>query len=118
VDADVLEPAQAMGRLHELAEYVNVYHNRGDAALVVSDVTKGNPERLGHAGAAHPAMLHNKVHQIDCSPIVTGWVEHSYYLAGRVNQDIRLSLAGLPPDDTERPRTAVPNAAANLWRMT
>jgi esterase/lipase superfamily enzyme len=118
VDSDVLEPARPMARLHELAEYVNVYHNRGDAALVVSDVTKGNPERLGHAGAAHPAMLHNKVHQIDCSPIVTGWIEHSYYLSGRVNQDIRLSLAGLPPDDAERPRTAVPNAAANLWRMT
>lgn len=33
VDHDVLEPNQPLGRLPELCNYVNVYYNRGDAAL-------------------------------------------------------------------------------------
>ena len=106
-----------MGNLHELARSVSVYHNRGDLAMYVSDYTKGNPERLGTAGAARPAALHNKVEQVNCTPVVKGFVEHSYYLDGWVNQDIRLSIAGLAPDDSRRRRQRSQDFP-NVWQLT
>lgn len=117
VDDSVLEPGQPMGRIHELARSVSVYHNRGDVAMVVSDYTKGNPERLGSGGAARPALLHNKVQQIDCTPIVRGLVEHSYYLSGHVNADIRQGIDGLSHGDISRRRARDSNFA-NIWTMT
>ncbi len=108
VDADVLEPGRPMGDLHELARQVTVYHNTGDVALHVSDYTKGNPDRLGSHGATRAAMLPDKVQQVDCSGIVGGFVEHSYYLAGRVNDDILRSIDGVAADDPSRGRTRKP----------
>ncbi|NJL17656.1 MAG: alpha/beta hydrolase [Nitrospira sp.] len=102
VDDTALETGQPLERLHELARSVSVYHNRGDVALVVSDFTKGNPDRLGSNGPAKPAVVHNKVHQVDCTPIVKGLVEHSYYLVGHVNADIRMSIDGIQHDDPRR----------------
>jgi esterase/lipase superfamily enzyme len=116
VDDTVLEPGQPLGRLHELARSVSVYHNRGDAALVVSDFTKGNPDRLGSNGPARPNLVHNKVHEIDCTPIVKGLVEHSYYLVGNVNADIRMSIDGVPHDDARRRRKKV-GSLGNQWEM-
>jgi esterase/lipase superfamily enzyme len=104
VDDSVLEPGQPMGDLHQLARTVSVYHNTGDVALHVSDYTKGNPDRLGSAGAARAAMLPDKVELIDCSAIVGGFVEHSYYLDGRVADDILRSIDGVPADDGARKR--------------
>jgi len=43
VDDDALEPGRPLGRIHEIAREVTVYHNRGDKDLHVSDITKGNP---------------------------------------------------------------------------
>ncbi len=116
VDDNVLERGNPMARLHELTRNVTVYFNRGDAALHVSDYTKGNPDRLGTAGSAHPSAVHSKIHQVDCSPIVSGFVEHSYYLCGRINQDICQSIAGLDPtaDDRNRQRNPI---AQNTWIM-
>jgi esterase/lipase superfamily enzyme len=116
VDDNVLEAGQPMGSLHELTRSVSVYHNRSDLAMYVSDYTKGNPDRLGTAGAARPAALHNKVNQIDCTPVVKGIVEHSYYIDGWVNRDIRLSIAGLPPDDPRRFRKRSADWP-NVWQM-
>lgn len=104
VDADALEPGRPMGDLYQLARGVTVYHNTGDVALHVSDYTKGNPERLGSHGASRAALLPDKVQQVDCSRIVGGLVEHSYYLDGRVNDDILRSIDGVAPDDASRPR--------------
>lgn len=116
VNDNVLEVDQPMGRLHEMARTVSVYHNRDDRALVISDVTKGNPERLGGTGAARPGMLHQKIHQIDCAPIVSGLVQHSYYLCGTVNADIRRSIDGVESDDSQRARERVANYN-NVWKM-
>jgi esterase/lipase superfamily enzyme len=116
VDDNVLEPGLPLGALHELSQHVTVYHNRGDVAMYVSDYTKGNPERLGHNGAARPAQVHNKVHQVDCTPIVSGLVEHSYYQDGRVNQDIRHSIASLPFDSPLRTRVRSADLP-NVWRL-
>lgn len=116
VDSNVLEPGQPMGDLHELARTVSVYHNTGDAALRVSDYTKGNPDRLGSYGAARAAVLPDKVEQVDCSAIVGGAVEHSYYLDGRVADDILLSIDGFAADDGKRQRTRKSGAGVR-WQM-
>ena len=116
VDASVLEPGQPLGDLHELARTVSVYHNTGDAALRISDYTKGNPDRLGSYGAARSAVLSDKVEQIDCSPIVGGVVEPSYYLDGRVADDILMSIDGVPVDDERRTRAPKPGAGVR-WQF-
>jgi esterase/lipase superfamily enzyme len=116
VDDDVLQPGHAMGSVHELGRCVTVYHNRGDLSMVISDHTKGHPERLGAGGAARPTLLHNKVHQVDCTPIVAGLVAHSYYLSGSVRDDIRQSIDGIALDDPRRLRLRDPNAP-NVWTM-
>ncbi|HWQ95658.1 MAG TPA: alpha/beta hydrolase [Gammaproteobacteria bacterium] len=115
-DDDALEKPDKLGRVQELARTVSLYHNRGDMAMMVSDYTKGNPERLGASGAAHPALLHNKIQQIDCTPIVSGLADHSYYLSGFPNTDIRQSIDGLPQDDNRRRRVRNSNLA-NVWKM-
>ena len=116
VDDTALEEGQPLGRAHELARNVSVYYNRGDAALVISDFTKGNPDRLGSNGPARPTHVHSKVHQVDCTSIVKGLVEHSYYLVGHVNADIRMSIDGLPHDDPRRQRNRV-GLMGNQWEM-
>lgn len=115
VDDDVLESGQEMGALHELGRTVSIYHNKQDMALLGSDYTKNNPERLGVAGAARPALLPAKIHQIDCTPIVHGFMEHSYYLWGPVNRDIRLSIDEDRPDG--RGWREPIGVSTNLWRM-
>lgn len=114
VDDNALEPGQPLEKIDQIARSVSLYHNRQDTAMVISDYSKGNPERLGGAGAAHPALLHNKVHQIDCTPVVHGIVEHSYYLAGKVAADIRASIDGREQSDgrRERQRSAT---LENVW---
>ena len=89
---NVFEAGEPLRRLPEMAQNVTVYHNRGDLAMPVSDYTKGNSDRLGWRGANRPADLDGRVHQVDCSPIVTGLVEHGYYQCGRVNDDIRTRI--------------------------
>jgi len=116
VDDTVFEQGQPMERLHEIARQVSIYCNREDAAMTISDVTKGNPDRLGHHGAARPALLHAKVHQIDCTPVVEGITEHSYYLSGRPNADIRMSINGVPFDDAQRRRERE-TTLRNVWTL-
>jgi esterase/lipase superfamily enzyme len=116
VDDTALEPGQPLARVDQIARHVTIYHNREDKAMVISDYTKGNPERLGGTGAAHPALLHNKIHQVDCTPIVHGIVEHSYYPVGNVSADIRASIDGWEQDDSRRYRQR--NATLNnVWAM-
>ena len=119
VDDTALESGEALGRVHEIARGVTVYHNRGDKAMYVSDYTKGNPERLGTNGAAHPAALHNKVQQVDCSEFAgegTDFVQHSYFNSGLPNLDIRHSIEGLAPDDKRRNRRRKGDLP-NVWEL-
>ena len=115
VDDNVLESGQPLNKIDQIANSVTIYHNKGDAAMLVSDYTKGNPERLGRAGAAHPGSLHNKVHQVDCTPVVSGLVEHSYYLNGNVLFDIRCSIDGWEHGDSEKRYQS--GTHDNVWEM-
>ena len=115
VDDDVLENNQPLGSLADTARSISVYHNTGDVAMHVSDYTKQNPDRLGLNGAANPSRLNQKIHQIDCSDIVRGFVEHSYYLNGNVNLDIRQSISGIEHDAAGRNRFIRHNSWPNQW---
>lgn len=116
VDDSSLEPGEPLSSAHQICRGLSIYHNAGDNALVVSDYTKGQPERLGGNGAARPNQLHNKIHQVDCQPLVHGLVEHSYYLNGKVAEDIRLSIEGQQPDSPLRSRTAK-GISENVWAI-
>ncbi|MEW6776735.1 MAG: alpha/beta hydrolase [Bdellovibrionota bacterium] len=118
VDDRVLQEGEALSRLPEISRGVSVYYNKYDKALLISDKTKGNPDRLGTNGAAKPYQLHNKIHQIDCTPVVAqGFTEHSYYLSGKVNADIRQTLAGIPQEDAKTRSREATGELPNLWRM-
>ena len=116
VDDDALEEGEPLGDVHELARYVTIYCNKDDMAVFISHYTKAHPERLGHNGPARPALMHNKEHSVSCTAIVTGLVEHSYYQDGKVNQDIRFSIAGVEFDDPIRQRVR-DRDLPNVWSM-
>ena len=116
MDDTALEQDGGLSRVHELARGVSIYHNRGDMARVISDYTKGNPECLGSGGAARPSLLHNKVQQLACTPLVSGLVEHSYYLSGCINTAIRQSIDNVPYNDPQRRRSR-DLALPNVWKM-
>jgi len=109
VDDDCLEDDKKMGKLHQLANHVSVYHNKGDVAMYISDITKGNPQRLGNTGAARPQLIHNKIHQVNCSKVVTGFTEHSYYQWATVNDDIMMTINEVDFDDESRQRKRLAN---------
>lgn len=116
VDDDVLEPGHPLEFVHQVANEVAIYHNPNDNALRISDYTKANPDRLGQRGAARPQVLHQKMMQVDCSALVSGLTQHSYYTNGRVARDIRLALQGVPPDAPMRLLVRLA-AAPNMWRF-
>lgn len=104
VDDNCLEEGEKMGQLHDLCNHISIYHNKGDVAMYISDYTKGHPQRLGNAGVARPQLVHNKIQQINCSTIVRGIVEHSYYQWATVNDDIKMTIQEEPFESSERKR--------------
>ncbi len=104
VDDDVFETGRPLSRLPEICHGVHVYFNEEDKAMSISDRTKGNPDRLGHHGVARPAQLHRKIRMIDCSPVVGGFTEHSYFMEDPANREFRQTLDGVSDGDPSRDR--------------
>jgi len=113
VDNDALEQESKLGRLPEIARRISIYYNSGDEALEISDRTKGNPDRLGQRGPKHPMDAPAGVVNVDCSGIVDGLVEHSYYLDEAIG-DVAATLRGEREDQIAR-REYV--ASANAYRL-
>ena len=114
-DDDTFEHDYKLAVLPRLAKRVNIYFNHGDIALQFSDKTKGHPDRLGTDGPRLPQKVPAKVSQIDCTPLVSGLVEHSYYIdSAVVNKDMLLVLAGIPSDEIKN-RTYIPES--NRYRL-
>ena len=114
-DHDAFECDHKLARLPELAQRVTVYFNNGDLALTVSDVTKGNPDRLGHDGPSKPHQIPAKVVIVDVSECVDQVVGHSYHVTcGKVVRDM---VAVLNNESSEkiRARKYVPHA--NKFRL-
>jgi len=114
-DNDAFEHHSKLARLPELTKSVTVYYNSEDRALDVSDVTKGNPERLGSSGPRKPFQLPGKVVTVDVSDVVRGVAEHSYHVkCDHVVTDLVAVLKGENPDSIPS-RAYVPHA--NGYRL-
>jgi esterase/lipase superfamily enzyme len=98
-DNDAFEHDYKFARLPELGKQVTVYFNTEDQALTVSDVTTGNPDRLGQSGPRYPRQLPYKVVVVDVSDLVSILKEHSYHVTNdTVVQDVIAVLQGQSPD--------------------
>lgn len=118
VDYDAFEYDHKLARLPELGKRVNVYFNRGDKALVISDLTKGNPDRLGHKGPRKPMDVSAGVVLLDCSEAVKDHLtssEHAYFFDDRIRADIVNVLKG-NRDENIPGRTYVASANTYLIR--
>jgi esterase/lipase superfamily enzyme len=102
-DNDAFELDYKLQSLPDMARRVTVYHNPGDKVLIVSDFTKGNPDRLGAGGPRNSRALPDKVSVVNCESVLsfkddpTG---HQYYrLDQTVKQDVLAVLSGIEPQD-------------------
>lgn len=100
-DDDAFEHDYKLRDLPDLARRVTVYHNPSDKALLISDFTKGNPDRLGASGPRNSRLLPDKVSVVNCESVLrfkddpTG---HQYYrLDDTVKQDVLAAIAGIQP---------------------
>ena len=105
-DDDALQPDQAhkLGLLPQLARRVHVYHSADDGALVISDKTKLNPDRLGYNGPRTFSGLSTRITSVDCALVdktKLTHINHQYYrIRPEVIRDVRAVLSGI-----ERPET-------------
>jgi esterase/lipase superfamily enzyme len=102
-DDDAFELDHKLLSLPDMARRVTVYHNPGDQALVVSDYTKGNPDRLGAGGPRNARGLPDKASVVNCEAAV-GFREdptgHQYYCVNEfVRSDVLAVLRGTEPQD-------------------
>ena len=94
-DADAFEHDHKLALLPRLGRRVTVYHNREDIPLAISDLTKGNPDRLGADGPATAHTIPTKVSVIDIADVTTGFQEHRYHkTVSVVVSDIQHILQG------------------------
>jgi esterase/lipase superfamily enzyme len=102
-DDDAFEDERKLKRLPELAEAVHVYFARNDRALTISDLTKGNPDRLGSTGPRTLTSLPHKVTLVDCQQVSSTDLTdagHQYYRKrAEVIADVRQVLAGMTPEE-------------------
>ncbi|MYA59347.1 MAG: alpha/beta hydrolase [Chloroflexi bacterium] len=101
-DDDAFEHEHKLKPLLGLARRVHVYHSDDDRALVISDVTKFNPDRLGYSGLRSFSGISSRVIQVDCQDVDDTeflHVNHQYYRRrGEVIRDVREVLIGTRPD--------------------
>lgn len=102
-DNDAFEFDYKFELLPSMAKNVTIYHNPDDKALVLSDYTKGNPDRLGAGGPRNSRVLPDKVSVVNCAPVInfkddpTG---HQYYKQNPVvKQDVFAVLKGKESQD-------------------
>jgi len=114
-DSDAFEHDRKLARLLELSRRITIYFNTEDRALEISDLTKGNPERLGEVGPRNPLQLPAKVIPVDVSEVVRGFTEHSYHIDDdNVVQDLIAVLKGVSPDSIP---ARMPIPRANTFKL-
>ena len=104
-DNDALEKTDRLALLERLGRRVSTYYNVQDLALVVSDWTKMNPDRLGATGPRRAVDLPTKFVQLNCSAVIDRAADptgHQYYYTNpRVREDVLEVLNGV--EDSEIP---------------
>ncbi|MEM7124583.1 MAG: alpha/beta fold hydrolase [Pseudomonadota bacterium] len=105
-DDDTFEHDHKMRKLPSICRRVHVYFSPDDRALLISDKTKGRPDRLGSDGPRLIDDLPRKIALIDCRDVDNSKEDgksdiqiHQYYrLRPEVIADITDALAGTPPE--------------------
>lgn len=109
-DNDAFESEGKLGLLPQLSNAIHLYYSSQDRALVISDSTKGLPDRLGASGPRTMDGLDSKVVAIDCVDVCstqTSHARHQYYrIREEVFHDVRQILLGISPDQVAG-RTAI-----------
>jgi esterase/lipase superfamily enzyme len=102
-DNDALDKEEKWARLPDLCGHLNIYINKHDKALLGSDLTKGNPDRMGSVGPARPMDLPAKVSVIDVSKLdKIGDAGHGYYDSWpEVVADVLQVMAGKEGEDVK-----------------
>ena len=102
-DDDALEKEHKLKPLLELARRIHVYHSNDDKALVISDTTKFNPDRLGYDGPRSFSGMSTRVVAIDCEAVDDTeflHVNHQYYRRRpEVIADVKQVLTGVRPSN-------------------
>ncbi len=105
-DDDAFELEHKFLTLPDMARRVTVYHNAADKALIVSDSTKSNPDRLGASGPRNSRALPDKVSVVNCEPALNFLNDpsghHYFYQNEAVRRDVLAVLDGTPPQDISR----------------
>ena len=101
-DDDTFEHDSKLKQLPRLGRQVTVYFNPNDRALLISDKTKTNPDRLGSDGPRLIDMIPKKIVLVDCRN-VAGEADpltmHSYYIrSAAMARDLAEVLRGSPPE--------------------
>jgi esterase/lipase superfamily enzyme len=117
-DDDAFEGDDKLRLLPRIGRQVTVYFNPNDTALVISDRTKSNPDRLGSDGPRLIDLMPKKVVLVDCRNVARDadkLVGHSYYIRSvAMSRDLAAVLEGAAPD-------AIPNrhyvAESRAWRI-
>lgn len=116
-DDDTFETDQKFRLLPRLGRRVTVYFNRNDRALLVSDKTKSNPDRLGSDGPRLIDLIPKKVVLVDCRNVATKGDKiagHSYYINNTaMTDDISRVLADLDTEALGREYIE----AKRVWRI-
>lgn len=114
-DADAFELSHKLSDLPKLTKQITLYHNPEDKALIISDLTKGNPDRLGAGGPQNSHAIPDKVNTVNCEYVIdhkddkTG---HQYYYNNKlVRKDVMAVLDGQKPDEIDG-RTYIPQRRA------
>lgn len=101
-DDDAFDTDEKLRPLPSLGRRVTVYYNQKDRALLISDKTKGNPDRLGSDGPRMLDLLPKKVFVVDCSRVAQQgdpMSHHSYFInCPPVAADLKATLEGASPD--------------------
>ncbi|MDH3668168.1 MAG: alpha/beta hydrolase [Paracoccaceae bacterium] len=117
-DADALAFTHKLGHLIDMANMVHVYHAADDRALQISDLTKGNPDRLGSDGPASFDPLPERVIAVDCEKTSFTETEHGnhqyYRLRPEVIDDVLATLRDTSQEG-RRGRTEV--RPGRSWRL-
>lgn len=101
-DDDAFETDAKLALLPRLGRQVTVYFNPNDKALIISDTTKANPDRLGSDGPRLIDLIPKKVVLVDCRNVAGSAdpiVEHGYFNRSlAMAADIGAVLLGTPPE--------------------
>jgi esterase/lipase superfamily enzyme len=102
-DDDVFEHDHKLRLLPRVCRQVTVYHRASDRALLISDKTKANPDRLGSDGPRLMDDLPRKIAVVDCRHVRSSKEDRNQHDAHRYSDDVIADvnevLTGVPADN-------------------